>query len=208
MTIENVVNALKDLFIVRRDCYPLQIEHKNEYIVVKENLTYKIISDHLKGLITIGCWQVDPLSKTVKWVCFDFDGVIEEEFEKAKKLFYKLKNKGLNPLMEFSGRRGYHIWLFVEPIDLIDARKFAIDVSRTQSPHEIFPKNDKLTGKGYGFQVKLPLGIHRVPMKRSFLFDENLRPLSHEKSQDFLIKLSRKKRDTISSKNLISFVGS
>ena len=32
---------------------------------------------------------------------------------------------------------------------------------------EVFPKQDRLTGKGYGNLVKLPLGVHRVSGRRS-----------------------------------------
>jgi Uncharacterized protein conserved in bacteria len=34
---------------------------------------------------------------------------------------------------------------------------------------EIFPKQDQLTGKGFGNLVKLPLGIHRVTGKKILL---------------------------------------
>ena len=201
-----IIKAIENLFIVRKDSYPQQIDTQNMYNVVKLPLTTDIIKSHLDGFITIGCWQTDPLTKKVKWVCFDFDGIVEEEFEKAKKLFYKLKGKGFNPLMEFSGRRGYHIWLFVEPVDMSIARQFVLEVSKDENVSDVYPKSDKLNGEGYGFQVKLPLGIHRVFMQRSFLFDENLKPLSQNEGEEFLIKLSEQKRDKIFIINVKSFV--
>ena len=36
---------------------------------------------------------------------------------------------------------------------------------------EVFPKQDRLSGKGYGNLVKLPLGIHRLTGKRSVFTD-------------------------------------
>jgi len=204
---KDIIKILENLFIIRKDCYPKQIEGENKYIVVKKELTDGILQRHLKGEVTIGCFQIQPITNKVKWICFDFDGDLKEEFEKAKQLFYKLKEGGFNPLMEYSGRRGYHIWLFIEPIDVSIAKKFATDVSKEVKPHEIFPKQNKLeNGKKYGCQVKLPLGIHRVSMKWSFLFDEDLKQLNQEESKELLIKINNKKRDEISTNNLKEFV--
>lgn len=201
-----ITAAIKSLFIVRNDCYPKQIDKKNEYTVVKENLTYSIIRKHLDGFVTIGAWQTNPETKKVKWVCFDFDGIIEEEYEKSRKLFYKLKDIELNPLMEFSGRRGYHIWLFIEPVDIAIARKFVLEISKDFEVSDVYPRNDKIEEGGYGSQVKLPLGIHRVSMKRSFLFDDNLKPLSQIEGQNFLIKLNNEKRNDIFVDDINNFL--
>lgn len=205
----SIIEAIENLFISRRDCYPQQIEKENLYTVIKKPLTEKEILDHLKGSITIGCWQTDPITKKVKWVCFDFDGIIEEEYEKAKKLYYKLKDRGFHPVMEFSGRRGYHVWLFVEPVDMAVARQFVLDISKEENVSDIYPKSDKINGDGFGFQVKLPLGIHRaaVPPQRSLLFDENLKVLSQSDGENFLIRLSNQIRDKISIKDINSFIG-
>jgi hypothetical protein len=199
-----LLQSIKNLFIVRHDCYPQQLELKNEYIVTKTKLTDDILKKHLEGTITIGCWQTEPITKKVKWVCFDFDGILEEEYEKAKKLFYKLVAMGFNPLLEFSGRRGYHVWLFVEPVDMAVARQFVAGLSKGVS--DVYPKSDKIENGGYGFQVKLPLGIHRMSMKRSFVFDNNLKPLSQRQGELFLISFSEKKRDVISLTNIESFI--
>ncbi|RLG10207.1 hypothetical protein DRN69_09385, partial [Candidatus Pacearchaeota archaeon] len=161
---------------------------------IKEKLTQDIIQKHLGGIITIGCFQINPINNKVKWICFDFDGDLKEEFKKSKKLFLKLKEKGFNPLLEFSGRRGYHIWLFLEPTDAATARKFAMEIAKESEPHEIFPKQDKLEeSKKYGCQVKLPLGLHRVSRKWSYFFDENFSPLNLTKSRELLLKFCNNK---------------
>jgi len=200
---EDLLGTIENLFISRKNNYPQQIDGKNVYTVINKPLTKEIIQRHLNGTITIGCWQVND--NKVKWICFDFDGDLKEEFEKAKKLFYLLKEKKFNPLLEFSGRRGYHIWIFIEPTDLSIARIFALEISKTYSPNEVFPKSKNLTGKKFGFQVKLPLGLHRVTMLRSYLFDENLKPLNQEQSRNFLIKIKEMKRNKIVFKNLKFF---
>jgi len=204
----DALEAIDNLFLVRKDCYSKQLDGLNQYIVVKKPLTPEIIQDHLDGKITIGCFQIEPQTNRVKWVCFDFDGKLTEEFEKAYKLFNKLKNNGFNPLMEFSGRRGYHIWLFIEPIDASDAKKLAVEISKDANPHEIFPKQDKLDKKGFGCQVKLPLGVHRESMKRSYFLDENFKPMLPEKGWNILIEISTRKKDNISIKNMCNFIKS
>lgn len=151
-----IIGAIRDLFIAREDCFPQQIDGRNEYAVTRTPLTDDIILDHLEGSITIGCWQTDPITRKVKWICFDFDGELEIEFEKAKSLFLKLVEKNFNPIMEFSGRRGYHVWLFIEPVDIVVAYTFVSNVSSGAS--DVYPKSGKIADGGYGSQVKPPLG--------------------------------------------------
>lgn len=201
-----IIESIKKLFIVRSDCYPQQIERKNEYTVARNTLTDNVIRRHLDGFITVGCWQTEPITRTVKWVCFDFDGIIEEEYEKAKRLFFKLKKKGFNPIMEFSGRKGYHIWLFLEPVDMGIARQFMIENSN-KDVSDVYPKSNKIEKNGYGFQVKLPLGLHRVSMQRCFLFDDDLKTLSQKRGEEFLIDFNNRKRDRITLKNIKYFIG-
>ena len=200
MQIDNeILKVIEDLFIVRNDCYPQQIDFQNVYMVVKEDFTREVIRRHLRGAITVGSFQIDPKTNKVKWICFDFDGDLKEEFEKAKKLFIRLQNKGFNPLLEFSGRRGYHIWLFVEPISASIAKSFAKNISEGIEPHEIFPKTDKINHSGYGAQVKIPLGIHRASNKRSYFFDSNFNSLSLGESKKLLLKFKNGRRDVIES---------
>jgi len=202
-----VIDAIRELFIIRDDCYAQQLEGLNEYKVINQTFSDDIIKKHLKGLITVGSFQVEPKSNKVKWICFDFDGIIEEEFEKAKRLFEKILSKGMNPILEFSGRRGFHIWLFIEPVDLSVARQFALEISKNEIISDIYPKNSKIEKNGYGTQVKLPLGVHRASNKRSYFFNSNFKPMNYIESMDFLINLSKKERDKIKITNIKSFLG-
>lgn len=202
----DIVQAIEELFINRRDAYAIQLDCLNEYKVIKEPLRKDAVAAHLAGRITIGVFQINPEDNKVKWICFDFDGVLKEELDKAKKLYDKLKEQGYSPLLEFSGRRGYHVWLFVEPIDAGIARKFATEISSDCKPHEIFPKQDRIEKDGFGGQVKLPLGIHKVSNKRSLLFDEKSNKLSESKSKKFLIEFNENPRDVLQTKNISSFI--
>ncbi|MHA1733563.1 MAG: TOTE conflict system archaeo-eukaryotic primase domain-containing protein [Promethearchaeota archaeon] len=100
-----------------------------------------------------------------------------------------LRDLGIPNYIEFSGRRGYHIWIFLEEsIPGEYARKFgnkvvfeaSKEILGTRSSngggekeqdrrHEFFPKQAK---KGrLGNLIKLPLGVHR-PVKK--LYEEAL----------------------------------
>lgn len=202
----DIVQAMEELFINRHDAYAIQLDGLNEYKVIKEPLRKDAIAAHLAGRITIGSFQINPEDNKVKWICFDFDGVLKEELEKAKKLYDKLKEQSYSPLLEFSGRRGYHVWLFMEPIDAGIARKFATEISSDCKPHEIFPKQDKIEKDGFGGQVKLPLGIHRVSNKRSLLFDDQFRCLDDTESKKHLIRILSEPRTAIKAGILSEFL--
>lgn len=202
----DIVRAIEDLFISRDDVYPMQMDGLNEYKVIKEKINKDTIAKHLNGQITIGSFQINPKDNKVKWVCFDFDGHLAEELEKAKMLFNKLKERGFNPLLEFSGRRGYHVWLFIEPVDASVARKFALEISKEVKPHEVFPRQDKIEKDEFGGQVKIPIGIHRVSNQRSFFFDENFKQLSDNESRRLLIEINNQPRDVVRIKSLEDFI--
>ncbi|MBI5332828.1 MAG: hypothetical protein HZB65_04600 [Candidatus Aenigmarchaeota archaeon] len=169
----------------------------NEYTVIKEFLFPKYFKDHLDGKMTLGLFQISKDNK-IKWLCWDFDAKNESEeslktvFEDAKKLYNYLKNDNHYPLLEFSGRRGYHVWLFFNEIDAEQGKLFAEQIAKEAgvSPHEIFPKQAKLGGKGFGSMVKLPLGIHKVSNKRSFLFDDDFHQLDMSGNLDSLKNIS------------------
>lgn len=200
------IKAIRELFIIRNDCYPKQTNGLNEYKVIKETFSDEIIQKHLEGLITVGSFQIDPKSNKVKWICFDFDGDLKNEFEKAKSLYTKLKQKNYTPLIEFSGRRGYHVWLFIEPTDASIARKFAHDIAENSGVHEIFPKQDKIKDTGFGGQVKIPLGIHRVSNKRSYFFNHEFKPIKNQDTFIYLNNRIENGKDKIKLKNISDFL--
>lgn len=182
-----------DLFVNRSDTYSEQ-SPKGTYSRIEESITEQTLQDHLDGKKTIGIYQLNQESK-IKWICFDFDGdKLEEQEQLAKNLYLKLKHthKAETILMEFSGKKGYHIWVFTEPIDAQSAKIWAEEASESEHPHEIFPKQTSIEKEKFGNLVKLPLGIHQVTGKRTFFFDEEFKEIEFEKSIDYLQKLSQK----------------
>ena len=171
----NMIQLIKSLFIQRDDTYAEQNEN-GQYIRIDRPLTDQDIKDHLDGKRTIGVYQYNKESKC-KWICYDYDCANPEDdkemkvtFQQAKKLYDELYSKGLPVLFEFSGYKGYHVWIFIEECEGKYVKKFAKFMSRSFFPHEIFPKQESVNG-GYGNLVKLPLAIHKVSKKRSQFYD-------------------------------------
>lgn len=176
-----LIDKIWDLFVHRSDCYAIQLED-GSYNCVKEPLTKDIIRKHLSGEITIGVYQVSP-DNTVKWAVYDLDlGKLptDEGFEILRKQLVKIKEKLTSKisvqsiLVEFSGGKGYHLWVFFDPpIPAIVANRLLRNVMKEAEVqvNEIFPKQDQLTGKGYGNLMKLPLGTHRASGRRSEIYD-------------------------------------
>jgi len=174
---QHYIKKIKDLFVNREDVFAVQ-KPDGSYFKVKQSITEEVIKKHLSFEQTIGVYQLDKGSK-VKWICFDYDGdpsKLEQTFERAKLLFLKLRDEDkINPLMEFSGMKGFHIWVFCELTDAYDAKKYAEELAEGYNVHEIFPKQTKLEANGYGNLVKLPLGKHQVSGFYSyFLNPDNL----------------------------------
>jgi (2Fe-2S) ferredoxin len=165
-----MIHEIRRLFVGRDDTYVLQ-NNDGTYKRIDEPLTDEVISKHLKGDITIGIYQHD-LNSFIKWVCFDFD----ENKSDALKVFEYLKSHEKYReacLLEDTGGRGAHVWLFFEsPIPASVGRYLANEiVERLKVKCEVFPKQDKISEKGFGNQVKLPLGLHRKYGRFSMFLD-------------------------------------
>lgn len=167
----NSIDAFSVLFVNRNDVYTVQ-QRDGQYFPEKDTVSEKVISDHIEGNKTVGLYQLNK-SNNVKWLCFDFDGSsLKEQFKLASDFYLKLRNMGISSvLLEFSGMKGYHVWIFCNEIDGISARYFAENIAKGCGVHEIFPKQIEITvDRPYGNLVKMPLGIHRKSEKRSTIF--------------------------------------
>jgi len=132
------------------------------------------IEKHLIGDMVMGAYTLRQ-DNTVMWMCFDVDST---DLQAAKDLTLKLSNflQEVPHAIEFSGNKGYHVWLFFgKPVPAENVRAIGAEI-REQiggkiggDPHiEIFPKQDKLTESNpLGNLVKLPLGLHPVSKNRS-----------------------------------------
>lgn len=192
----NMAEILDNLFVNRRDTYALQ-QKSGAYYRVEEPLSTDALRKHLKGDHTIGIYQLSQ-DEMVKWFCIDID----EHFTKnitlrtiiepspllkdtIERLLARFRHYELPISLEFSGRRGYHIWGFIgHSIPAIQIQtvcagiiKEAIDELHNSVTIELFPKQAHLTEQSpFGNLVKLPLGIHQVLNQRSYFCDEKFNP--------------------------------
>ncbi|MBR9701824.1 hypothetical protein GOV13_02790 [Candidatus Pacearchaeota archaeon] len=188
-----MIKTIQSLFINRSDTYGEQ-SPKGTYSRIEKPLTEKDIQEHIDGKKTIGVYQINT-DNIVKWICFDFDGEdLKRQEQLAKNLCMKLRysHKVESLLMEFSGKKGNHVWVFIEPTDATSAKLWAEEVSEDYNVHEVFPKQEKI-GKGkFGNLVKLPLGVHQVSGKRSLIYNEQYEQIPFEQSGTFLKELADK----------------
>ena len=80
-------------------------------------------------------------------------------------------------ILEFSGRRGYHVWLFFEKKQYAKFVKTLIETRLHLNKIygiEVFPKQTELTpSRKYGNLIKIPFGIHKKSGKRSVIILDN-----------------------------------
>lgn len=192
-TKQKLLKNFLSLFSGRQDVFARQWADKKEgkagYVPVRRPIELTDIEDHIKGIRTYGFYLMDK-NGAVK--CGVIDADLLKEFRgsqkgktaaliKKEKIYMisrireESKNSGLNPVIEISGSKGFHFWYFIERKTSPASVRNALNCIK-ESVHpdlscfdlEIFPKQDHLTGKGFGNLVKFPLGIHRLSGRRSF----------------------------------------
>ncbi|SHF25654.1 hypothetical protein SAMN02745164_02107 [Marinitoga hydrogenitolerans DSM 16785] len=204
----NLIRKFMELFSGREDVFSIQFE--NGYRPIRRPLNYKDVKEHLKGEKTIGIYQLKK-DNSIKFAAYDIDikksylhgdnrYIYEENSKKvAKKLITELEQENIYSYIEYTGNRGYHIWIFFDiPVlsykvkiimekilDKIELEE-GIDI-------EIFPKQTELNG-GLGNLIKIPLGIHRKAGKKCLFVDENFEIISNQTKFLFSIKENTKEQ--------------
>ena len=164
-----LIRLFRERLIQRVDLYPLQLD-AGGYTVVRESLTDDAIRQHITGQLTLGLYTAPD--STTKWLCIDVDTLERTALEE---LWRRLSGLRLPYLTEFSGQKGYHVWVFFRtPVQNRVARELGRLVTRD---HEIFPKQEVIADGGLGNLVKAPLGIHRVTGKRCLFVNRDLKVL-------------------------------
>ncbi len=187
-------------------------------------LTEKQIQEHLTGNQCIDTFIQRP-NATVKYIVFDVDvskkillqySRDSEEFKqylakalnKAAELCKILDNLGMKGYIEFSGNRGYHVWLFftewiqvryANMLNDVIEQKFSQD---NDISLEFFPNKTKLKNGKFGQVIKLPYGIHLHTGKRSYFLDDNYEPVMDIDTMiDSIAKFSVSAVKTVISRN-------
>ena len=185
------------IFSGREDCFARQWADrksgKHGYVPVKNALSPADLEDHLKGRKTYGIYLMHSDGRiSVAAIDGDLkrnyrnDEITAQDRQRIRReasyLITRIKEMsaacGCRPLVEFSGGKGYHLWFFFKsPTAPGPVRETLGRFINTLAPDlstfslEVFPKQDRLGGKGFGNLIKLPLGIHRLTGKRSYLVE-------------------------------------
>lgn len=190
---QNQINTFRSLFQGREDAFALQWVKEGSvgFKAVREPLTEEAIKLHLRGEETVGVYPV--VEETTKFLTLDIDTKSEVGKDVAQ-LYTQALNKAckrlnLNPILEDSGSKGYHLWLFFEKfIPTTDTLNLAKVVIANCSPPpegvsvEIFPKQEKAADLGN--LIKLPLGIHKKTGNRCWFLNGDLTPVGQPSIED------------------------
>lgn len=209
----------------------------NFYHPIHKPLGEYYLNHHFNGNATFGLYLLTKESNC-HLVCIDIDidkkDLNNTDFKSPSTKYEYLSNQ-LNTvlkalqndlrfpdnsiLLEETGGRGYHIWIFLsEPISGNTAISFgSVLKSFLDFDVEFFPKQGELTKKRkYGNLIKLPLGVHKKYGSRSTFFklyshgpifnetfDENIKHLEQINTVDpeFINKIIEAYKDVVTIKD-------
>ena len=154
-------------FMGRTNPYAIQLKN-GAYVPIHKNAGKEALSKHLKGEHTIGSYVIKE-DGTVNYGVIDID-CQPEKFEEQKEALQRLGEliysffPEFSRVLEFSGRRGYHVWVFFEkperPKFVKELIKVRLKIANLRNI-EVFPKQDSLDGKKLGNLIKIPCGKHK-----------------------------------------------
>lgn len=130
-----------------------------------------VLAAHLEGTVTISFQPICPKTNLTKVGCYDIDSHNPEtdlaaDYARAEGICRALAVQGVFGHIEFSGRRGWHIWIFSsEPVPawfMRSALRGGLVLAGEDLKHiEIYPSGDRLSEQYYPRPIKLPFGVHR-----------------------------------------------
>lgn len=131
---------------------------------VREQLTNAVLARHLAKQQTIGTYMIhgDQAKTLVFDVDTDNDSVARDRAGAIKVVLTDLGVPERSIGIEFSGNKGYHVWVpIAQLVPATALRKIGRAVlALAEVDCEVFPKQDEQ--KDLGSLVKLPSGVHRV----------------------------------------------
>ena len=198
-----VVHLFYELFVGREDTYTEEYMAQRRVSEQKnEPLTEEVVREHLCGKRTVGTYVRRP-NNTAKYLVLDFDvskkvslkystespefaQYMKQCFQVMAETWKELSRMGLQSYVEYSGGRGYHIWIFFTewiPVRYIQALSEII-VEKTEKVQaeeinvEYFPDDRKLRAGKTGQSIKLPLGLHPKSGQTGYFLDEGFRQVT------------------------------
>lgn len=188
VVLKSISKKLYEYFVVNSNVIAMQMPNGN-YIPQAIRYDSDLFFQMLRKNSSLAVYQQKSYSSLIKWVCLDFDimkgkeddGTIEELYESCVLPSCRfLDERGIRYLVEYSGRRGIHIWIIFDAFfekqvgfDFIDfilknvdfGEKFNTVYGLDKFPATRFGKN-KL-----GKAVKLPLSVHKKTNKQSMFLN-------------------------------------
>lgn len=159
-----------------RECeyYISDMSCRKEYIKKAGEIDEKLLKSHFDGNISLGI-RLDRIDSTSMILVFDIDSSdMVEALDFAKEIKKKLNKKGYNVYIEFSGMKGYHVWIFFgEYIQIAKLEVLAQSVTENMHSQktkiEIKPCTNYITETQN--VIKLPLGNHPETKAKSLFLD-------------------------------------
>ena len=172
------------------------------YIPVARPMDEADIMAHLLGRETIGLYLLDQdqiycscldldIETRIMDTCYhnhpgEFAAYENRVLQQARRFEQSLRQLGLAPLLEQSGYKGYHLWLFfagpVPARQVICLWKILlrhIGAAPRGIKREIFPREERAHGRKLGSLIKLPLGLHPQNQARSIFIDDVGEPIAN-----------------------------
>ena len=121
----------------------------------------------------------------------------------AAEIVRQLRTMGINGYIEYSGCRGYHVWIFLEewmPVRYANMLTDLIETKLSGSiPNditlEIFPNKTRVKQGKPGQRIKIPFGFHVRSGERTYFLNEEMLPVT--KIDPFLDSIARTSAGTI-----------
>lgn len=203
---DEFIDKFMNLFVGREDMYATvdYVDGKKRLQDCMEPLTKEIIRRHLQGEIivatfnqrqnsTVKSMMIDlDISKKVLIQCAGDKQQIEEYLKKAANAALEIgqwfHRKNIDVRYEFSGYRGYHIWIFFEKwvptyyINMLQdvLEKDVTEIIGNDFTLEFFPNKTKLKNGKTGQKIKLPLSANAAAGIHSLLLNKDLSPCENE----------------------------
>lgn len=195
--LDEIVELYRTLFFNERDHIAMQILDKKKktphWRYTPEKLKDRttdlshLLTHHLRGKKTYAFYSHSE-NGTCKWVCFDVDikeGLFEDRFLKAQGILKMVRDQvlamGIPPealLVDFSGSKGYHLWVMIEETPMAKAQNFIKHVEEKLGTLPYDTRLDRFPHPStnpeespFGLPVKLPCALHNAVKEYSYYVD-------------------------------------
>lgn len=211
---QGTASRIMKLFAGREDIYSLEtlgVGEKRKVEMQLLPLNEQMVLSHLHGKCTLGTYLLRP-NNTVKTIVIDVDvskrillqynrstsefgEYLKKAQRKAEEILHIYSQWGIKGYIEYSGCRGYHVWLiFTEWIPVRYANMFCDLLDRKVEKDdditlEYFPNKTKVRPGKYGQCIKLPYGCHIRTSEMSCFIKEDGNP--YEDVNSFLDGIAR-----------------